>query len=703
MDRFNLGYSLKNIPIPSCNTYKKRLIEKAESVVKRMRWKALFFTDDQPSDTYHQDDHYGFKSKQCPPQIDEMKPFEDDLYHLIDSISFRQTSNDLQKKMKQDIKSVRESADVVLPADKTRNLYKVSVDKYNGLLRDNITKKYKLAPDDAYTNINTEAKTLAEKLKLDDRMEVLAKANAFITIKDHKENFEHSLPCRLINPAKAEMGVVSKSILDRILISMRQRANLWKNTFSVLEWFQSIEMKHECTFIMFDIVDYYPSISEELLQQALDHAAQTVNISRQDIDIIMHSRKSLLFSDDGRTWVKKDMGGSFDVTMGSFDGAEICELVGALILSKLEPILSRECVGLYRDDGLAILRNASGPRADKTRKEITAVFKSLGLKITVETNRKMVNYLDVTLNLESATHQPYHKPNQTPLYVSVQSNHPPVIIKNIPQGISKRLSSISSTEEVFNQASPMYSKALHDSGYNQGVEYVAPGGRKRKRNRSRQIIWFNPPYSMNVRTNVGGRFLSLIEKHFPRGSKLSKIFNKNNIKVSYSCMPNMASILKGHNKKLLQPKSPERPCNCRDKKACPLHGRCQTSEVVYEASISSATNETRTYTGMCEPTFKTRFANHMTSLRHERYSKSTELSKHAWNLQSQGHQYSISWRILEQSKAYSNISKKCHLCTAEKYHILSAVGPSSLNKRSELVSKCRHVNKFLLANLSSIT
>ena len=69
-----------------------------------------------------------------------------------------------------------------------------------------------------------------------------------------------------------------------------------------------------------------------------------------------------------------------------------------------------------------------------------------------------------------------------------------------------------------------------------------------KQQRKRTIIWFNPPHSMNVATNVGRYFLNLVIKHFPPHHKFSRIFNKNNIKISYSCMQNMKSRINIHNK-----------------------------------------------------------------------------------------------------------------------------------------------------------
>ena len=115
----------------------------------------------------------------------------------------------------------------------------------------------------------------------------------------------------------------------------------------VTEWFGKIPGKDKHTFLSFDIVDQYSSIiSESLLDQALSWASNLTTITDQDIFIIKHARKSILFS-NGKRWIKKNCNGLFDVTMGSFDGAEICELVGLFILTKLEGKFGKENVGLY--------------------------------------------------------------------------------------------------------------------------------------------------------------------------------------------------------------------------------------------------------------------------------------------------------------------------------------------------------------------
>ena len=162
---------------------------------------------------------------------------------MIESIDFRRASNDLQRRLDKDIQKIKNSKDVIVPADKTRNLYAVPKKKYDKLLRENITKSYKPAPDETYKDINDEARDIAASLEMSERMNCMAKKEAFITLKDHKVNFANALPCRLINPAKPEMGKISKAILDRIISAVQQQLplNMWKSTGAVSDWFTGIE------------------------------------------------------------------------------------------------------------------------------------------------------------------------------------------------------------------------------------------------------------------------------------------------------------------------------------------------------------------------------------------------------------------------------------------------------------------------------
>ena len=167
-------------------------------------------------------------------------------------------------------------------------------------MKDNITKSDKKSTDRSEKAINMEAKNIAKKTQLGGRIESLTKTPAFTTLKDHKDNFQSSLPCRLINPSKSELGKISKSILENInqhLIKLLC-VNQWKNSASALEWFKNIEEKKNCTFIKFDITEFYPSITETIFDKALLFAKQHHDISNNNTGLIKHYRKSLLFSNN---------------------------------------------------------------------------------------------------------------------------------------------------------------------------------------------------------------------------------------------------------------------------------------------------------------------------------------------------------------------------------------------------------------------
>ena len=322
-----------------------------------------------------------------------------------------------------------------------------------------------------------------------------------------------------------------KGFLCYAEIQLREVTNVnqWKDTSEVIKWFNKIESKSEYKFIIFDIKDFYPSIKKKLLTDALKFAEEITNISEEDMKIIYHSRKSLLFNEN-QAWMKKE-GELFDVTMGAYDGAEVCELIGIFMLHKLSTQYKKGDIGLYRDDGLAILKNISGSESERMKKNIQSTFKENGLEIIIECNKKIVNFLDITINLNDGTYKPYHKPDNLIQYINIESNHPPNIIKQIPKTIEKRLSINSSNEKIFKEATPVYEEALKKSGYDKKLSYTPQKQNKNNKNRKRNIIWFNPPFSNNVSTKVGKHFLTLLDVHFPPHHKFNKNFNRNSVKI----------------------------------------------------------------------------------------------------------------------------------------------------------------------------
>ena len=266
--------------------------------MKRMRWKAFFFDrNDQDNKEATNNNNFGFKSRKCPPQNSELDKFEADLLNMVHNIKFRNVNNKFQNKLNEDISKIKKSTKAFIPADKTSNFYKLDKTQHHKLLRDSITTTYKKASTDAANIIDSEAKSIAQELNIDDRTEQIAKQQAFITLKDHKDNFANHPTCRLINPAKSELGKVSKQILDNINSTIRKttKLNQWRNTSDVTNWFTSIPDMQKHSFVSFDIDSFYPSITESLLSKAISFAKNYTTIRDKDIDIIMHCWKSLLF------------------------------------------------------------------------------------------------------------------------------------------------------------------------------------------------------------------------------------------------------------------------------------------------------------------------------------------------------------------------------------------------------------------------
>ena len=205
--------------------------------MRQKGWKALFFENELES-TFK----YGFKTRKCPLQHKDLMEFEDDLEKMISNVQFRRVKNNFQNRLKNDIRSIQSSKKVFIFTDKTRNIYEMEKSNYEKLLTDNITKTYKQSNNNVYNSINLEAKHIAKELEIADRVECVAEKPAYITLKDHIENFNINPKFRLINPAKSELGKVAKTIVENINKTIRENlhCNQWRNTSNVIDWFQNI-------------------------------------------------------------------------------------------------------------------------------------------------------------------------------------------------------------------------------------------------------------------------------------------------------------------------------------------------------------------------------------------------------------------------------------------------------------------------------
>ena len=155
---------------------------------------------------------------------------------------------------------------------------------------------------------------------------------------------------------------------------------------------------------------------------------------------------------NGNAWVEKEGNPLFDVTSESYDEAEVCELM-TLFLSKLVTLIGAKNVGLYRDDGLAVIHQANRPKIDRIRKTVITRFKSEELSVTIDKN-----WIGRDFALDKFF--PCSKPNNTPLYIHSESGLSLSFIKELPSLTNRRISNLSCDKDEFNKPKPIYESAL---------------------------------------------------------------------------------------------------------------------------------------------------------------------------------------------------------------------------------------------------
>ena len=201
----------------------------------------------------------------------------------------------------------------------------------------------------------------------------------------------------------------------------------------------------------------------------------------------------------------------------------------------------------------------------------------------------------------------------------------------------------------------------------------------KNKSHQRNVIWFNPRYSKSVTTRIGRSFLHLLDTHFTKNHFFNKIFNRKRVKVSYSSMQNIKGSINNHNMNILhQNNKVKDECNCRNKKYCPLGGKCLLPNIVYQGKINSP-----------QPNYndKDRFYNHTKSFTHEDYANGIELCKECWHIKRNNFIPKVTWSIVGECPPYSLSKRKCY-CLNEKLKINSYKGVNLLKKRSELINKC---------------
>ena len=230
------------------------------------------------------------------PHIKEMDKFEAEIIGMFKEIKFRKMRNNIQQKMYEDMRRIKESDGIFVNSDKSGNLYEIEKGKYKQMMFKEVVKHYREAPPDVEKELNREAKMLAHRLGIVDRVEKYNTKNCFITIKDHKSDFKTDPECRLINPAKTQISRVSKIIVQDICASLRLALNInqWRSTKDCIKWFEEYDKDDRCSFIKYDIREFYPSITERTFDRALDLAKEYMVIPLDKVEIIKHCRKTLL-------------------------------------------------------------------------------------------------------------------------------------------------------------------------------------------------------------------------------------------------------------------------------------------------------------------------------------------------------------------------------------------------------------------------
>ena len=325
--------------------------QQAKTFIRNIRWAVCIFLSKNksvPKNTY------GFNSQKNPDPQPLLQQFEEAVYDVIKNIKFKERTNEFQKQFKENvIKKIDDCSKLLIKGDKSQNFHEIEVEKYDEIMKREIQKSHKKSSEQESKNVAKEDKRIAQKMDIANRVFQTAPVEAYATIKDHKQNYQNSLPARLINGTKQNLGRASKIILEEIVTNVRKKTQLnqWKNTRAMLKWFVKIQNKAEYIFIQWDIVDFYGSITEQLLTKAIDWASTIVPITHDNRELFFHVRRFFLFYKN-EAWVKSD-NENFNVAMGSYDSAEIAELCGLYLLHLLDQAKLNMNVGLYRDDVLA--------------------------------------------------------------------------------------------------------------------------------------------------------------------------------------------------------------------------------------------------------------------------------------------------------------------------------------------------------------
>ena len=678
--------------------------------------------------------------KTAPPDPDLVE-LERRMYEIVTDIKFKQSRQTyIEKRMKKLLRQISEKQMLVIKSDKTNNYYFMTPEEYYGLMEKELHKEYKIDKENSIEDkINKNAKDVGDKLGISERLEVVRKVDTYLLLKDHKDSFYREKQCRLINPTKNQLGIVSKKILDVINAKARSclKVNQLRSTQDAIDWYNQIEDKKTKTLLKADIKEFYPSINEKVIKNALQYMkSKGIVVSDEEEEYILKAKVQIA-SSLNINWVKKKS--PFDNSMGANDSCELCELVGLFLLAKIKDQKKEviSSIAIYRDDVIITLKK-HGKQINETKSILTKLFKDEGLTLCEWDEGTKMTYLDIEFSLHDGTYRPFKKPNDNSKYLSKHSDHPKKVLESVPLTVAHRINMLCSNQEIFSSVKNDYEMDLKLQGYkNVSLEYKPPENleermvhseNKKKKNekKSRQILWFVPPFTKQIDrgTSVGRKFFTIIDTCIPKTHPLHKIINRNTIKMSYRTMPNFGKIVKGLNKKvtdkfikkrqkesdknLNESKKPrgrpkyatKKDCNCARTHPCPLDNKCNRSEVVYKAVINSSNEEINNsfYIGGALE-FKKRYSNHLQTFRNKEVEQECSLKDFVWDLKERQIEFTVQWEILKQSRSYRPGDKACSLCVDEKLYVLeNSKNNKLINKDILNMEKCRHKNKYLVLN-----
>ena len=188
-------------------------------------------------------------------------------------------------------------------------------------------------------------------------------------------------------------------------------------------------------------------------------------------------------------------------------------------------------------------------------------------------------------------------------------------------------------------------------------------------------------------------------------------------------MPNMSSVIKQHDQKVLSSSQTDekRQCNCRNPASCSIDGKCLTKNIAYKAVLSPITdshtyyrssedfkchysNHTKAfcnqhYTNYTKAFCNQHYTNYTKAFCNQHYKNYTKFSRHIWDLKNAGIHYNITWRIAAYASAYRCGTIRCDLCITKKDIKARASQNNLFSKRTEIISKCQHKNKFTLQKI----